>query len=64
MGPGGKGFAIPINDALAVANQIRSGMPSDSVHIGPPVLIGVGVRTAPQRGPGVLHRGGPARRSC
>jgi serine protease Do len=64
MGPGGKGFAIPINDAMATANQIRSGAPSDSVHIGPPVLIGVGVRTAPQRGPGVLVaevlRGGPA----
>ncbi len=64
MGPGGKGFAIPINDAMAIANQIRSGAPSDSVHIGPPVLIGVGVRTAPQRGPGVLIadvlRGGAA----
>jgi serine protease Do len=64
MGPGGKGFAIPINDAMAIANQIRSGAPSDSVHIGPPVLLGVGVRTAPQRGAGVLIaevlRGGPA----
>jgi serine protease Do len=64
MGPGGKGFAIPINDAMAIANQIRSGAPSDSVHIGPPVLLGVGVRTAPQNGPGVLIaevlRGGPA----
>lgn len=64
MGPGGKGFAIPINDAMAIANQIRSRAPSDEVHIGPPVLLGVGVRTAPQRGPGVLIadvlRGGPA----
>jgi serine protease Do len=64
MGPGGKGFAIPINDAMAIANQIRSRAPSDSVHIGPPVLLGVGVRTAPQRGSGVLIaevlRGGPA----
>jgi serine protease Do len=64
MGPGGKGFAIPINDALAIVNQIRSGVASDSVHIGPPVLLGVGVRTAPTRGPGVLVadvlRGGPA----
>ena len=64
FGPGGEGFAIPINDAMAVAGQIRSGAPSDSVHIGPPVLLGVGVRTSPQRGPGVVIadvlRGGPA----
>jgi len=64
MGPGGKGFAIPINDALATANQIRSGAPSATVHIGPPVLLGVGVRTAPSDRPGVLVadvlRGGPA----
>lgn len=64
MGPGGKGFAIPINDAMAIANQIRAGAASDSVHIGPPVLLGVGVRTAPTDGPGVLVadvlRGGPA----
>jgi serine protease Do len=64
LGPGGEGFAIPINDAMAVAGQIRGRVPSDSVHIGPPVLLGVGVRTAPRDGPGVLiHevlRGGPA----
>jgi S1-C subfamily serine protease len=64
LGPGGEGFAIPINDAMAVAGQIRSRVPSDSVHIGPPVLLGVGVRTAPQDGSGVLIaevlRGGPA----
>jgi S1-C subfamily serine protease len=64
MGPGGKGFAIPINDAMDIANQIRSGAASDSVHIGPPVLLGVGVRTAPSQGPGVLVAdvlsGGPA----
>jgi S1-C subfamily serine protease len=64
MGPGGKGFAIPINDAMATANQIRSGAASASVHIGPPVLLGVGVRTAPSDSPGVLVadvlRGGPA----
>src|SRR3954465_6353867 len=47
MGPGGKGFAIPINDAMAVAGQIRSGAPSASVHIGQPVLLGVGVGTQP-----------------
>lgn len=66
FGPGGEGFAIPINDALPVANQIRSRTPSPDVHIGPPVLLGVGVRSA-QRGPGVqiadVLRGGPADRA-
>ncbi|MCV7238989.1 serine protease [Mycolicibacterium celeriflavum] len=66
FGPGGEGFAIPINDALPVANQIRSRAPSADVHIGPPVLLGVGVRSA-QRGPGVqiaeVLRGGPADRA-
>lgn len=64
MGPGGKGFAIPINDAMGIAGQIRSGAPSAGVHIGPPVLLGVGVRTSPRRDGGVLIqdvlRGGPA----
>ncbi|ABK70561.1 S1C family serine protease [Mycolicibacterium smegmatis] len=64
MGPGGKGFAIPINDAMAVANQIRSRTPSPEVHIGPPTLLGVGVRTAQRSGGGVIIqdvlRGGPA----
>ena len=64
MGPGGKGFAIPINDAMGVVGQIRSGVRSDTVHIGPPTLLGVGVRTAPRDVPGVLihdvMNGGPA----
>jgi serine protease Do len=69
MGPGGKGFAIPINDAMAVAGQIRSGAPTDSVHIGPPTLLGVGVSTREQQEglPGVIiHevlRGGPAQQA-
>jgi serine protease Do len=64
MGPGGKGFAIPINDAMGIANQIRGGARSDFVHIGPPALLGVGVRTADRDAPGVVIqevlRGGPA----
>jgi serine protease Do len=69
MGPGGKGFAIPINDALATANQIRSRVPTDTVHIGPPTLLGVGVSTREQSAslPGVaIHEvlsGGPAQRA-
>lgn len=64
MGPGGKGFAIPINDAMAIAGQIRSRTPSDSVHVGAPTMLGVGVRSAPRQGGGVIiqdvMRGGPA----
>src|SRR4029453_14737870 len=64
MGPAGKGFAIPINDAMAVAGQIRSGAASGTVHIGQPVLLGVGVSTQPRSGPGIIvrdvMRGGPA----
>jgi S1-C subfamily serine protease len=64
MGPAGRGFAIPINDAMAVAGQIRSGAPSGGVHIGQPVLLGVGVSTAPRNEPGIIvrdvMRGGPA----
>ena len=64
LGPGGEGFAIPINDAMGVAGQIRGRVPSDSVHIGPPVFLGVGVRTQPRPSPGVIVaevlRGGAA----
>lgn len=69
MDPTGQGFAIPINQALAIAGQIRSGTPSGSVHIGPTTLLGVGVLTAQRRGgvPGVLIRDvlrdGPAQRA-
>jgi serine protease Do len=69
MGPGGEGFAIPINDAMAVAGQIRSRMPTDTVHIGPPTLLGVGVSSNDQTQslPGVLLRevlhGGPAQQA-
>jgi S1-C subfamily serine protease len=69
MGPGGSGFAIPINDALGVAGQIRSRTPSDSVHVGPPTLLGVGVNSGnqPESLPGVIIfevlNGGPAQQA-
>lgn len=69
MGPGGAGFAIPINDAMGVAGQIRSGVRSDTVHIGPPTLLGVGVSSGDQDPsvPGVILRevlsGGPAQQA-
>ena len=40
---GGEGFAIPIDRALAIANQIRPGVISDSIHLGDTAFIGVGI---------------------
>jgi S1-C subfamily serine protease len=40
---GGEGFAIPIDRALGIANQIRSGAPSPSIHLGDSAFIGVGI---------------------
>lgn len=41
--PGGEGYAIPINQAMAIANQIRAGIPSRTVHVGETAFLGVGV---------------------
>jgi len=51
-GSGGSlGFAIPINSALAIARQIASGQPSDTVHIGLPGFLGVEVATSDSSDP-------------
>src|SRR5436305_3721016 len=59
----GQGFAIPINEAMAIAGQIRSGASSPTVHIGPTAFLGVGVNDA-SGGAGAIVRqvipGGPA----
>jgi len=39
----GEGFAIPINQAMAIAGQIRSGASSPTVHVGPTGFLGIGV---------------------
>ncbi|WP_036468240.1 S1C family serine protease [Mycobacterium genavense] len=59
---GGQGFAIPIGRAMGVANQIRSGAGSNSVHIGPTAFIGMGVAENGGNGARVqrLVAGGPA----
>jgi S1-C subfamily serine protease len=50
---GGEGFAIPIDRALAIANQIRAGAASSTVHIGDTAFIGVGIADAlPTEGSG------------
>jgi S1-C subfamily serine protease len=38
---GGQGYAIPINHALTIAQQIAAGQASDTVHIGPTAFLGV-----------------------
>jgi S1-C subfamily serine protease len=42
----GQGFAIPINEAMAIAGQIQGGGGSPTVHIGPTAFLGVGVNDA------------------
>jgi S1-C subfamily serine protease len=39
------GYAIPINDALAIAKQIEAGTASTVVHIGATPFLGVGVQS-------------------
>ncbi len=38
---GSQGYAIPINQALAIARQIESGTGSATIHVGPTALLGV-----------------------
>jgi S1-C subfamily serine protease len=42
-----EGFAIPINDAVALAQQIESGQSSSTVHIGPTAFLGVYIESTP-----------------
>ncbi|MDT7720912.1 MAG: hypothetical protein QOE94_1923 [Mycobacterium sp.] len=42
----GQGFAIPINEAMAIAGQIQGRGGSPTVHIGPTAFLGVGVNDA------------------
>ena len=37
----GQGFAIPINQAISIGSQIRSGQATANVHIGPTAFLGV-----------------------
>jgi S1-C subfamily serine protease len=43
---GNQGFAIPINTAISIANQIRSGQETSDIHIGPTAFLGVLVQTS------------------
>lgn len=53
---GGEGFAIPIDRALGVANQIRSGAPAPGIHLGDTAFIGVGIADATGAGGAVVRQ--------
>jgi len=59
-----QGFAIPIDEADAIAKQIESGRSSSTVHIGPTAFLGLQVQTPFSGIPGaeivVVVPGGPA----
>ena len=40
------GFAIPINDALSIANDIRAGRASSTIHIGASAFLGISVQAS------------------
>ena len=61
----GEGFAIPIDKAVALANEIRSGAGTPYVHIGPSAMIGIGIDAGGRNRPDGLPvrsvlRDGPA----
>jgi S1-C subfamily serine protease len=45
--PTTEGYAIPINEALQIADQIEAGSASSTVHIGASPMIGISVATNP-----------------
>jgi len=49
---GGEGFAIPIDRALGIANQIRSGAASPAIHLGDTAFIGVAIADSSPMGRG------------
>lgn len=55
-------YAIPIDSALKVANEIESGVQTSTIHIGLPAFLGVGLAPGNTQHAAVstLLRGGPA----
>jgi S1-C subfamily serine protease len=43
---GGQGFAIPINSAVGIANQILGNQASDKIHLGQTAFLGVDITNA------------------
>jgi S1-C subfamily serine protease len=57
---GTEGYAIPINEARTLAQQIEAGTGSSTTHIGPTALLGVELSTSGQNSNGSLFGGGSA----
>ncbi len=55
----GEGFAIPINDAIAISKQVEADTASTTVHVGPAGVLGVDVQATRTVGPGWGRSGGP-----
>jgi S1-C subfamily serine protease len=51
------GYAIPVNEALAIAQDIRDGKASDTVHIGASAFLGIKVASATSGSGGVTVSG-------
>lgn len=51
LGRGPQGYAVPIDTAMAIVRQIRSGTPTDTVHIGPTATLGI-ITSDAQQPPG------------
>jgi S1-C subfamily serine protease len=51
------GYAVPINQALEIAQQIRDGRASSTVHIGESAFLGISVSSSGQAGNGVRVAG-------
>jgi S1-C subfamily serine protease len=49
-----QGFAIPINAAVSIVNQVEAGTASSTMHIGPTGFLGVAVAPPAQAGVGVV----------
>jgi S1-C subfamily serine protease len=58
---GTQGYAIPINEARAIAAQIESGHGTATTHVGPTALLGVQLSTSGQNNSGGFFGNTPSR---
>lgn len=48
QGGGGQGYAVPINQAMSIADKIESGHGTSTIHVGPTAFLGVSVTSGSQ----------------